>query len=56
MNADQLRALMSKTIDDLHAGAIPAAHANVITRAIGKRLAVIGAATKAEKLSRKTSR
>jgi hypothetical protein len=52
MNADELRALANQVMDQLLDGTLTAAQANVVSRAIGKRLAVVGAVMKAAKITR----
>jgi hypothetical protein len=52
MTADELRALTSDVIDQLHNGAIIAAQANAISPAVGKRLAVVQAAMRAGMMAR----
>lgn len=51
MNADELQALMLRTIDELRDGSITAAQANTITRAVGQRLTGMRAAMKSAKLA-----
>jgi hypothetical protein len=52
MNVDELRALAGEVIDQVLDGTLTAAQANAVSRKLGKRLAVIGAALRAGKVAR----